>query len=240
MIHIHLDTVDSTQDYAKSHVGEFVPDRITCVTADEQTKGRGRFQRKWVSPRGVNLYATFYFRIPSHTLHLVSLAQLMTYSFASLLAREGLEPKIKWPNDVLLNRKKVSGILCETVFHRDFVDIFLGIGINVNMDASALSGIELPASSLKKETGRDWEIKGLLKKLYKQFEEDLNRFKKEGFTPFHKGFEDLLILKGEQIRYFDGKKEWIGRLQSLTADGQLTLLLPDGMLHTVSSGEIRH
>src|SRR5579872_1736709 len=99
---IHLDSIDSTNTYAKQRAKEFAPDQITCITAEEQTAGRGRFQRKWISPRGVNLYATFYFRLPVNSLHLTSLSQVMAFSFAAVLLKEELHPKIKWPNDIQL------------------------------------------------------------------------------------------------------------------------------------------
>ena len=240
IVEIHLDSVDSTNSYAKKHGASFDPNKITCVAAEEQTAGRGRYQRTWVSPRGVNLYATFYFRLPVNTLHLVSLAQLMAHSFAEILIREGLHPKIKWPNDIQLRGKKVSGILCETVFHQDFVEMVLGIGVNVNMEADALAKIDQPATSLMNETKGLWDKKSLLKKLGKQFAGDLERFKKEGFKPFHGPFEKLLAYKGETVRCFDGKKEWVGICHSLTHDGQLNLVLSDKSIHTVLSGDIKH
>ena len=138
MIEIHLDTIDSTNTYAKRECHRFAPDQITCITAEMQTAGRGRFQRKWLSPKGVNLYTTFYFRLPPQTLHLTSLAQVMAFTLASLLIEEKLHPKIKWPNDLMLNGKKIGGILCETTFHPDFIDIFLGVGLNVNMEKENL------------------------------------------------------------------------------------------------------
>ena len=96
MIHtIHLETIDSTQAYAKRNSSSFPPNQITCITAEEQTAGRGRFQRTWQSPKGVNIYATFYFQLPSKTPHLTSLAQVMAFSFATVLRHEGLQPKIK-------------------------------------------------------------------------------------------------------------------------------------------------
>lgn len=240
MIHeLHLDTVDSTNTYAKQHSASFPKGQITCITAEEQTAGKGRFQRTWISPRGVNLYATFYFTLPLNTLHLVSLSQVMAYSVATLLKHEGLQPQIKWPNDVRLKEKKVSGILCETQFHKDIIDIFLGVGINVNLDAKSASQIDQPATSLYLETGKQWDKKALLKKLEAQFVKDLERFKKEGFTPFHKEFEKLLALKGETIRCFDGKKIWVGICHSLTDDGQLNLMLPDKTIHTLLSGDIK-
>jgi len=239
IVNIHLDKIDSTNTYAKKNSQTFAPDTITCITAEEQTAGRGRFQRTWISPRGVNLYATFYFRLPVNSLHLISLGQVMTYSFASILLKEGLHPKIKWPNDVLLNGKKISGILCETTFHERFVEIYLGIGINVNMEAAAASKIDKPASSLKIETGKTWDKNALLKKLEKQFLVDLEKFKKDGFTPFHSQFENLLAYKGETVRCFDGKKEWTGICHSLTNDGQLNLYLPDKTMHNVLSGDVK-
>lgn len=234
---IHLDSIDSTNNYAKEHVASFAKDKITCVTAEEQTAGRGRFGRTWQSPRGVNIYATFCFCLPMQSMHLISLSQVMAASFAKVLLDEGLHPKIKWPNDLLLNGKKLSGILSETVFEKTGVQIFLGIGINVNMDKDALAHIDKPATSLQIETGRAWDRNTLLKKLQVQFSRDLEKFKKAGFTPFHAFIENLLAFKGQTVRCFDGKKEWIGICHSLTNDGQLNLYLPDKTMHTVLSGD---
>lgn len=237
MHEIRLDSIDSTNSYARKHYQTFPADQITCITAEEQTAGRGRYQRKWISPPGVNIYATFYFRLPVDTLHLTSLAQVMAFSFASLLLKEGLHPKIKWPNDIQLSGKKLSGVLCETAFQKEVVDIFLGIGINVNLEET--KEIDQPATSLFIETGKKWDKEVLLKKLQKQFVEDLEKFKLHGFTAFHSQFENLLSSKGQTVRCFDGKKEWVGMVHSLTFDGQLNLLLPDKSIHTITSGDIK-
>lgn len=239
MHEIQLQTIDSTQTYAKAHAIEFPKHQITCVSAEEQTAGRGRYNRVWVSPKGVNLYATFYFRLPNRAKDLTSLAQVMACSFAELLLKEGLRPTIKWPNDVQLSGKKVSGVLSETAFEREEVNIFLGIGVNVNMGIDLLAKIDQPATSLKIETGRVWDRLTTLKKLQAQFSHDLELFKQEGFAPFHNLFDKLLAYKGQTIRCFDGKKEWVGICHSLSADGQLNLLLPDQTLHKCISGDIQ-
>jgi BirA family transcriptional regulator, biotin operon repressor / biotin---[acetyl-CoA-carboxylase] ligase len=236
---IHLDTVDSTNLYARSHFREFSPTEITCIYAETQTAGRGRWNRPWISPRSDNIYATFAFQLSATTLHLTSLAQLMTVSLARVLIQEGLYPKIKWPNDVQLSGKKVSGVLCETRFVSERVEIFLGVGVNVNMTAEELAQIDQKATSLLEETGRIWNRNLLLEKLQRQFLVDLERFKKEGFAPFHAQMERLLAYRGESVHCFDGKKEWIGICHSLTKDGQLNLSLSDGTIHTVNSGELR-
>jgi len=235
---IHLETVGSTNEYAKTHSSQFDPQEITCINADQQTAGYGRMQRRWHSPKDCNIYATFYFRLSLQTLHLASLAQIMTLSVSMVLIKEGLCPKIKWPNDVQLNEKKLAGVLCETRFHTDGIEIFLGIGINVNMDLDQLSLIDQPATSLSNETGHLWDRAVLLKKLQKQFAADLEKFKKEGFTPFHSQFENLLAYKGQTIRCFDGHKEWVGICHSITSDGQLNLYLANKEIHTMLSGDI--
>lgn len=239
MKEIRLDSIDSTNTYAKEHSVEFAKDSITCVSADEQTAGRGRFQRNWVSPKGVNIYATFYFTLPKRALHLISLSQIMAMSLATLLQQKGLKPEIKWPNDIRLSDKKLAGILSEMQFSKTTVECFLGIGINVNLEKSLLEKIDQPATSLKVETGKKWDKNQLLKELQVQFEKDLIRFKLDGFTPFHDEFEALLAMKGKQVHCFDGEKTWVGICHSITEEGQLNLLLEDGTIHTVLSGDIK-
>lgn len=236
---IYLNTIDSTNTYAKEHADEFRKDTITCITAEEQTKGRGRFQRNWVSPKGVNLYATFYFTLPKTTLHLASISQVMAISFAYLLQQKGLSPEIKWPNDIRLSHKKLAGILSETAFHKETVECFVGIGINVNLSLESIQKIDQPATSLKVETDKEWDRNELLEELQSQFAHDLLRFKKEGFSPFHDNFEALLAFKGKKIRCFDGKKVREGICHSITEEGQLNLVLEDGSIYTVLSGDIK-
>ncbi len=235
---IRLESIDSTNTYAKQHFAEFPKDKLTCILAEEQTGGRGRFDRPWHSPRGQNLYVTFAFKLSS-TRHLGCLAQIMSLSFAQVLLKEGLKPNVKWPNDILLHDKKVSGVLCETEIEQQDVSLFLGIGINVNMDAEQFGAIDQPATSLLAETGHDWDRDALLKQLTEQFLSDLELFKKSGFEPFYELFDKLMALKGKKVRCFDGQKEWSGVCDSITQDGQLNLRLPDGTMHTIAAGEVK-
>ncbi len=238
IVEIHLDSTDSTNTWAKKHFPEFQQDKVTCVLAEEQTGGRGRFNRSWHSPRSLNLYVTFVFRL-HNPMHLGSIGQVMALSLAQVLLQEGLHPQVKWPNDVLLGGKKLAGVLAETQSLKDTVAVFLGIGINVNLAADELKKIDKPATSLKAETGRDWNRDTLFKRLSRQFLIDLDKFKKRGFEPFHHQFENLMALKGKTVHCFDGKKEWAGICHSLSNDGQLNLLLPDHTIRTLSAGDIR-
>jgi BirA family biotin operon repressor/biotin-[acetyl-CoA-carboxylase] ligase len=146
---------------------------MTCIVANEQTAGRGTFKKRWVSPPGVNIYATFHFQLPRDDPRIPTLAILMAKSLATVLTKEGLSPVIKWPNDLLLNGKKLSGVLCETEFHEDVVELFLGVGINVNLERQETEQIDQPATSLLIETGRNWDREELLEKLQRQFLLDL-------------------------------------------------------------------
>lgn len=244
IVYIDLDCVDSTSDYAKRNYASFCKEKITCITAEEQTAGRGRYQRKWISPKGVNIYATLFFQLPRETAHITTLAQVMAASLASILSEQEVPCKMKWPNDLQIDKKKISGILCETIFEADFVSIFLGIGINVNMEKEALLAIDQPATSLREETKKTWDKKKLLEKLVHQFAKDLVLLKKQGFAPFHKKLNEILAYKGESVCYTDGVHEWEGLCESINLEGGLNLLLHPTKscsipkLHTLFSGDL--
>lgn len=238
MNQIFLETIDSTNTYAKLHASHFPKDAITCIVAEMQTGGRGRLQRKWVSPPGVNLYVTFYFRLSLKQLDLMTLGLVLASSMASILIAEGLHPSIKWPNDLQLGGQKFGGVLCETTLDGHIYDVFAGIGINVNMNKQDLQEIGQPATSLKNETGHLWDRGKLLQKLQTQFAHDLELFKQSGFAPFHAFCERHLAYKNEEVRCFDGQKEWVGICKSLSKTGELQIELPDRSIHTANSGAI--
>lgn len=244
ILEIDLETIDSTNSYAKNnHEMLFAKMKaahadILCITAETQTAGRGRNQRSWVSPPKVNIYATFCFRMPRETRNLSTLAQLMACSLCSVLEQEGFHPKIKWPNDIQLSGKKVAGILCELVFSQLSAEIFLGLGVNVNMSSSTFEQIDQPATSLKEETKKIWDRQKLLKMIQSQLGTDLLLFQKEGFAPFRKKMEDRLARLGEKIQCNDGKKIWEGICHSIAEDGRLNLLLADGTIQPIFSADI--
>ena len=99
----------------------------------------------------------------------------MAESLATCLIEEGLHPTFKWPNDLLLNEKKVAGILCEVLFEPTFIQAIIGVGLNLNMESADLSQIDQPATSLKEETGKSWDRDLFLQKLLNQFKKDLER-----------------------------------------------------------------
>ncbi|NGX28473.1 MAG: Bifunctional ligase/repressor BirA [Candidatus Anoxychlamydiales bacterium] len=235
---IFLESVDSTQNFAKQNFQQFDKSKITCISAEEQTKGKGRFNRSWLSSKKDNLNITFYFQLKADCLHLTSIAHILALSFIKVLRDKNLDVKIKWPNDVMLLEKKLAGMLCEIEIKNNIADVFLGIGINVNNDQEFIDKIDQKATSLKIETKKDWDKKKILEKLKINFSKNLDLFKEKGFLPFHEKFENLLLYVGDKITFFDGKKEYKGVLHSINAEGCLNLYLPNGEIKCFAAGDI--
>lgn len=236
---IHFDVIDSTNSWTKKNASTLDPNELTCITALEQTAGRGRFERKWHSPKGQNIYATLFFCLPLNSPYIINLGQILSISCITILKKKGFHPQIKWPNDILLEGKKVAGILCETVCFEDRIGIALGIGINVNMRQELLEMIDQPATSLAQLSGQTWALEQVTEPILKQFIEDLNILESQGFEPFRKTYEDLLAFKGKTITCNDGQRTIKGICHSINACGRLNLLLPDGTIQTVSAGEVK-
>src|SRR5579883_912370 len=107
---LHFTSIDSINTWAKQHAHELDPKALTCITADEQTTGRGQRDKTWFSPVG-NLYMTFFFVLPQDFHFTSNLGQIFALSAAKVLKDFGFSPALKWPNDILLKEKKAGGIL---------------------------------------------------------------------------------------------------------------------------------
>ncbi len=236
--YIHFDTIDSTNTWTKNHAHTLDPRQLTCVTAQTQTAGRGRRSRRWISPKGQNIYATLYFCIPRKNNYTHNLGQILSLSCATVLKRKGFHPQIKWPNDLLLSGKKCAGILTETVGFEDRMGIVLGIGINVNMTQGLLDTIDQPATSLAQLSGQTWALEQILEPLLHQFLSDLSLLQKEGFKAFQQQYEELLAYKGQPIKTHDGQQTIEGICDSINEEGRLNLLLPSGKVAVLTAGEI--
>jgi len=234
--YVHLDSVDSTNIWVKSHLSELSP--FTCVIAEEQTAGRGRFKRHWVSPRGENIYATLYLTVPLGSGYLANLGQIMAFACAKVLRGIGFEAQLKWPNDILVHGKKISGVLTETATQNEEIGVIIGIGINVNMQTESLEAIGVPATSLLQLSQKKWDIQELIELLMNHFLQDLEVLQKSGFAPFQAPFEKLLAYKGQEITCRDGAHTIKGICHSITQDGRLQLLLPSGEIKLLTSGEL--
>lgn len=235
IIHTHLESVASTNDYVKEHLGDFDLSELNLFSASQQTKGRGTKGSAWHSSTPHNIYATFFFETKSKK-DLQCLAQLLSLSTAKVLEGFDLRPTIKWPNDLMLDHKKIGGILCEIQNIQDTCVVILGIGLNVNMPTSALDEIDQPATSLFVATGKVFSSKDLLEKVAKAFQKDLKLFLKEGFSPFCEQYNGFMVYRDFPV--YENEVS-LGFSQKVTENGFLECRGKKGDISYISSGSIQ-
>jgi len=239
IIRHHFNTIISTNTWGKEHAHEFPRDKITLITADEQTGGRGRFNRRWESPANQNIYASFCFLIDKERKDTGNIPQVLALSTTKVLQKMSFRPELKWPNDILLSKKKVAGILAETVSFPEGMWMIAGIGVNINLSSDYLNKIDRPATSLYLEKHQNFDIEDVLLQLQKEFCNDLELFFKKGFAHFLPLYRQCCHADSKQlIRFHDNRQIWEGHLHSINEDGSLSLELPSGQIKTFVAGEI--
>lgn len=238
VVHIHFPLIHSTNTWAKEHVKQWEGDKLTLITAAAQTGGRGRFKRQWVSPADVNIYATFCCTFDASRTDLGHIPQLLALTALQVLQKYAISATIKWPNDLMLNGKKVAGILSESVSLNDEKrGLIIGIGLNVNMTPDDLHRIDRPATSLLAEKKRVFSVPEILEALKNQFNQSLSVFVQEGFVPFWLEFQAHSYYKqGDHISFHDNQKIVHGIFESLEIDGAVKISI-DGNEQKFYAGE---
>ena len=227
----YLDSTGSTMDIAREWAAADAP-HGAVVIAEEQTAGRGRFGRRWVSPAGLNLYLTLLVRPDAERLGALAMITSLAVCRAIETATD-LAPVIKWPNDVQIGGRKVSGILIESESQGEDVRYALvGPGINVN-DPIADPEIAEIATSLAREVGREVSREDVLAAF-------LNEFEDAYVTPLqvHAAWRSRLATLGEAVRLGFRGETYEGVAEDVTPDGSLILRLPDGSRRTFEAGEV--
>lgn len=177
---IFLENIDSTNLWAKTNIEEL--EDKTIVFAGAQTQGRGRLQRKWVDLGKGNLFMSIVLKPDKNYEHYANLTQYLSVTLCKTLEEYGIKPEIKWPNDVLVNGKKIAGILAETsVKGTKFKGLVLGIGVNLNAQEKDFSKIDKKVTSLNLEVGETIDMVEFKNKLVTSFFKDYNQFLEEGF-----------------------------------------------------------
>ncbi len=225
---LRLDDVASTQDVA-FRLGERSARDGTVVVAQHQRQGRGRAGRTWVASPGAALLFSVVLRPGRQLPGVFSL--LVADAIAETVADAyGLDPRVKWPNDVLIGGRKLSGVLIQV---RQGIAA-LGIGLNVRAEAG-----ELPetATSLREETGQLIDPADVLVRLLPAIDERYRAVMSEDIAAALSRVEHRLAMRGEEVTLRDGERELRGRVAGLRKDGAL-LLDVDGDVRGVVSGEL--
>lgn len=233
---VFLESIDSTNDHAKK-IASKAPDG-TLVLADEQTKGKGRMDRAWSSQKGEGVWMSLVLK-PNIAPHRASVITLIAgAAVARALERFGADAKIKWPNDILLEGKKLCGILTEMSAQMERIDyIVLGIGINV-------STMEFPdelkdiATSLKSE-GHLLERMDIIIAVLEEFERMYSAYVKTGDASEAIGIcREKSSLIGRDIYVISWSGKVPAKALDISGEGDLVVEYEDGSVERVISGEV--
>jgi BirA family biotin operon repressor/biotin-[acetyl-CoA-carboxylase] ligase len=218
-----FDSIGSTNDEALAWATEGAKD-LSIVVADEQTQGRGRLNRRWFTPKGSALAVSLILR-PAAPLrpHLSRTVGLAALSIAESCLKHGLNPQIKWPNDILLNGRKTAGILVESVWSGEDVDsLVIGMGINVyKSSVPPAEFLQFPATSLEDALENEPKREEILLSILTAFIRWRERI---GSDELIDAWEEALAFRGEQVEVKGGGEvPVIGRVDGLESDGSLRL-----------------
>jgi BirA family biotin operon repressor/biotin-[acetyl-CoA-carboxylase] ligase len=230
--------IDSTQRVARELARDGA-DEGTTVIAESQTGGRGRLGRTWHSPPGVNLYASIILRPPLPPPAVPQIALVAGLAVAdAVVASTGLAPRLKWPNDVLVDGRTVAGILTEMEAEMERVHhVIAGIGVNVNVDAFP-DDLVAKATSLRLASGRRVDRAAFAAGLLAAFEARYGRVQADGFSAMRGEWEACSSLTGKEVRVAASDGEVMGRVLGLDDDGALRLEGPPGTVRRIVAGEV--
>jgi BirA family biotin operon repressor/biotin-[acetyl-CoA-carboxylase] ligase len=231
-----LDEVGSTSDWLKQNAAGLPVS--TVVFTESQTAGRGRRENRWIAPRGRDLMFSLLLKPVAPMESWPRITTLAALAICKAIEAElPLQPRIKWPNDIYLSDRKVSGLLAETVSTHNGVRIVLGIGLNVNTrdfppEINATSLLQNLASPLMSEIDRNALANRLLNALHTEFARI-----EDDFPAAIAEVRERSWLAGRQIRCRAEGREVHGRVLDLNEEGHLMLVLPDGSTLTLTSAE---
>ncbi len=230
------DTVASTMDEAFRLGMEGTPEG-TVVCADGQSKGRGRLGRSWLSPKGKGIYLSIVLRpalLPSEAACLTLLCAVALSEAIKNIC--GLNSLIKWPNDLLINGKKVAGILTELNAETDRVKfVVVGIGVNVN---SSRDSLIVDATSLQVEAKRTILRVELTKEILRMTEEWYLLSQRQGFTPIIKRWKEISFTLNKRVRIADPAGFIEGEAVDMDQDGGLLIRKDSGVIVKKMAGDI--
>jgi len=235
----YFDSIGSTNNEALQWVADGAPD-YSLVIADEQTRGRGRFDRRWITRSGASLAFSLILKpTPHETVNTALFSPLCGIAVQEAVSHLiGLETRIKWPNDVLIHDKKFCGILVEAAWHGSSVQgIVLGIGINISPDS--VPGEEyqnFPATCLETALGAPVDRFQVLPQVI----ESIEKWRRQlGSAAFMHQWEENLAFKGEWVRIEHSEKPSImGRVKGIDLQGHLVLVQENGYEIDIEIGDV--
>lgn len=223
-----LDSVDSTNNYTAKLINEKKIENGQVIMADYQGEGRGQRGSTWHSERGKNILASFYLEMDNLSVkNQWMLAKYTAVSIADALRSVGIHPQIKWPNDILVNGKKICGILIENQFSGHKIkSSIIGLGLNVNQENFEL----VQATSLKLETNKEHERMSILGILINCFNQNLDFITSNPENINEIYLRDLFKMNEQSTFHNDNLGTFNGTITGVNSDGMLLVSTTNGVI----------
>jgi len=234
----YFESVSSTMDLA-IQLGMRGSPEGTLVVAETQTKGRGRLGRSWISPKYKGIYLSLILKPEILPAQSPVITLLVSISICEAIKEiTGLDAKIKWPNDIFIQNKKIGGILTELNAEMDRIHfLVIGIGLNVNNDKNSL----LPgAISLKEVKLENISRVGLAQEVLRKIEKDYLSFQKQGSQEIINRWRNYNITLGRRVKISCHKEHLEGRAVDIDNDGGLLIRDDSGLIQKVMAGDVVH
>ena len=234
----HFEELPSTNDLAKELGSKNAPEG-SLVVAECQTRGRGRLGREWDSPPGVGLYVSLILRPPLPPSELPQITLTAAVAVVRALRKStGVAPGIKWPNDLLVDGKKLGGILTEMETESDQIRyLVVGLGLNVN-NREFPPPLDQTATSLALARGSTYSRRRILRAWLEEFEALYEHFLKQDFGGILDEWREYNVTLGQTVTVRQGPREISGLALEVAGDGALLLRQRTGEVIRVTSGEI--
>jgi BirA family transcriptional regulator, biotin operon repressor / biotin---[acetyl-CoA-carboxylase] ligase len=230
---------NSTNVVAKELAMKGAPEG-TIVIAEEQTAGKGRLDRKWLSPGRENLLFTILLRPPWGADNIFLLTMMLAISVIDEAKNlTGIDMLIKWPNDLYIGKKKLGGILTEfSMKDRVAEYVVIGLGLNVNWMPGENDGLKYPVTSILAETGKRIPRNELLIRLLKRFEATYQGVLSGETVDLYKRWNELSMVIGQDVEIISSDEVIKGRAMAIDRTGALILKNNQGQELTILSGDV--
>lgn len=230
---------DSTNIQAKSG-GEKGDPHGTLFVTESQNAGRGRRGRSWESPAGESIYMSLLLRPELPPVKAPMLTLVMALAVARAIREEtGAEALIKWPNDIVVDGKKLCGILTEMSTEMTYINyVVIGVGINVNQNQFS-EELKERATSLKLEEGRAFRRSAIIASVLEWFETYYEKFRKDGnLAGLQNAYNELLVNRGRQVQILEPENHYEAYASGINDAGELVVTLEDGSVRNIFAGEV--
>jgi len=236
---LYFDTIDSTNTKAQELAEKGYPSG-TLVVADKQESGKGRRGRSWVSPSGTGIFMTLMIKpdINPNNASMLTLVAALAVAKA-ITSVTGEKAMIKWPNDIVVNGKKVCGILTEMNAQFDYINhIVVGIGINVHNESFPEEISQMASSLMIEAGGKRFHRAQIIAETMSYFEQYYDTFlKTQDLSALVREYDELLVNRNKSVRVLDPKEPFDGKAMGITPKGELIVDTWESR-KLVSSGEV--